>query len=55
MARQEKLMAEQEALEAQVVAFADKTEKELNHKVMSKQLKAGGLWDAHGSTCLNST
>jgi len=40
VARQEKLMLEQEQLEAQVVAFADKTEKELTHKVMSKQLKA---------------
>ena len=31
-ARRKKLLSEQEALEAQVVAFADKTEKELTHK-----------------------
>lgn len=39
-ARRKKLLSEQEALEAQVVAFAQKSEKELTHKVMAKQLKA---------------
>ena len=40
-ARRSKLLIEQEQLEAQVVAFAEKSEKELSHGVMAKQLKAG--------------
>mmetsp|Transcript_28302 Transcript_28302/g.45331 ORF Transcript_28302/g.45331 Transcript_28302/m.45331 type:complete len:201 (+) Transcript_28302:366-968(+) len=39
-ARRAKLLSEQDALEAQVMAFSQKSEKELTHKVMAKQLKA---------------